>query len=1182
MDRRSARASAFLVVVVSTLLLLVSCSDAVSERARGNVASNNQNLKQTTGLTKDVVFVIDGDGESMGGQCDSNSGYQYCPGTACKATPDGSNNSDPFCCRCAGTAPLSAAIEGVARALEKLPRDGTVEVSVLVSSWGAWDGTAYTGPHTILDNVLWVNPSETADGGATSDAGTPTLHGKLAEYIAKVRAFTPQDLQVQDQDAAHNYYNDCEINVHGFPVDCVPPASLDWGIWEASRHLNHENVKGALCFAYANSRLAPYRHQPSNLGMTYLPAHVSGFSQPVRGDQIPAFQQTLSDAINAQHLSDFTVVKVPFRNYFWPDRNVYGVTGRYLYSLTGRLSEPGLVSIQLNCPANPSNANYIDPFVDNFSVALFPSVTENNQVRSTTLAEHAAKITAVLREHYYAGACHNAPGDAYDQACVSSYPENIDSIDNLIWVNLRSETRWLRECDLTIDVSTSPGLRLTSYATPPVDTNGWSTVDDKFVSKDVALERSGGDLPSWAPLLSPVRGRWAIAGLPGEFPTSEQIRDAVADCFSPRPTVRAIEVNQSIQAWDNHIPLIGNKRTAVRVFLESDTPTTVRPLLRAYRRDCDGTPCREPLSLSANSASDANALDLEPMRSPAVNPGDAVNARSNAKAGIDSFSHVFILPSAWTTGAVELEVRSPNGSAFDCAEPAGAPTATLSGDPANDCAVRVSFDSRPELQKLNSTPVRILWSADTLPDGGPRPPSMDGGVPWVDQAIDFSASRVLIEEQLPIAELHENPTHDVRLALSPLLSKSAPVDLSDFEGYSKEFSGKLLEEATALIAWIKAWDCLKAPSDQCAEEGILRAAMKAPKSIYAGLTTPASGSTLVNYCSALVDGLCSSELGVSAHEFFHALGRPHTPYCMRQLQVSQDAECSGFPSENVRYDSLLLEGDSVFYHPGFRPLLGPVDASEDTRLYFSRNSSAARGEDYGAQDATFDIMSYCRGDLVRWVSDFQYDRLMEHVAAFNGANLTSLEHIATACPNRTVRQTQTTSATCPLNARPKGPASCDPQALSTVLFVRARAQASSESLSSLTHVDLRELLRSDTAVVEQPGGPTQKQPVLIVNLLDASGAVLQQASVDARIFDYEASDDNAFEYMLSATIADDPRAVTLSMTLNGIEVARKMRSATIPSVSALQARIEGDDLVVEWNTDVDGAEEARVSGCDRG
>lgn len=153
--------------------------------------------------------------------------------------------------------------------------------------------------------------------------------------------------------------------------------------------------------------------------------------------------------------------------------------------------------------------------------------------------------------------------------------------------------------------------------------------------------------------------------------------------ISPAVILRALEVNQAIQDWENSVPLVQDKSTIVRAHLQLPDSVTNPVLvagarLRGFR---DGT----ELAISGGG------FGLSP-----INPGGSLTlAHPNAavRAVRERFggSLNFRLPDLWTRGALELRFEWTKGVVIP-REPAEA------GGRAGDAAVRLTFTSVPMVQ----------------------------------------------------------------------------------------------------------------------------------------------------------------------------------------------------------------------------------------------------------------------------------------------------------------------------------------------------------------------------------------------------------------------------------------------------------------------------------------------------
>lgn len=145
---------------------------------------------------------------------------------------------------------------------------------------------------------------------------------------------------------------------------------------------------------------------------------------------------------------------------------------------------------------------------------------------------------------------------------------------------------------------------------------------------------------------------------------------------SPAVILRALEVNQAVQDWENSVPLVRSKSTVVRAHLQlSDGATNPMPVVGARLRGFrNGTELAIP----------GGGFGLSP-----INPGGSLTlAHTNAavQAVRERFGRSlnFRLPDLWTDGALELRFEWTNGVVIP-REPAEA------GGRAGDAAVRLAF-----------------------------------------------------------------------------------------------------------------------------------------------------------------------------------------------------------------------------------------------------------------------------------------------------------------------------------------------------------------------------------------------------------------------------------------------------------------------------------------------------------
>ncbi|NNE11933.1 MAG: hypothetical protein HKN41_06755 [Ilumatobacter sp.] len=140
---------------------------------------------------------------------------------------------------------------------------------------------------------------------------------------------------------------------------------------------------------------------------------------------------------------------------------------------------------------------------------------------------------------------------------------------------------------------------------------------------------------------------------------------------APPARLRAIEVNQAVQNWNNEVDLFRGKRTAVRVFVddplgpEPSNPSPIEGSGRLVGLDAGGLPLA--------------GSPLLPLNDTVELTDDATQVRAELRASLN-----FLLPDAWTERddlTLVFDLTDPTGRELVCAEP--------DGDP--NCRVDVTF-----------------------------------------------------------------------------------------------------------------------------------------------------------------------------------------------------------------------------------------------------------------------------------------------------------------------------------------------------------------------------------------------------------------------------------------------------------------------------------------------------------
>jgi hypothetical protein len=156
-----------------------------------------------------------------------------------------------------------------------------------------------------------------------------------------------------------------------------------------------------------------------------------------------------------------------------------------------------------------------------------------------------------------------------------------------------------------------------------------------------------------------------------------------------------LEAVQTIQDWENSIPMIEGKTTYVRAHIQTKNASCgiVSAVLRGYR--------------------DGKELPESPQKP--LNKGGVLTVGPNAAERRGSFqdSLNFPLPDSWLSGTVKLQLSSANGQ-IEFKEPAEA-----NGGVTGDGAITITFEDGGDLD------VRFVWL--TGPDGEDIPEALNDG-----------------------------------------------------------------------------------------------------------------------------------------------------------------------------------------------------------------------------------------------------------------------------------------------------------------------------------------------------------------------------------------------------------------------------------------------------------------------
>ena len=402
----------------------------------------------------------------------------------------------------------------------------------------------------------------------------------------------------------------------------------------------------------------------------------------------------------------------------------------------------------------------------------------------------------------------------------------------------------------------------------------------------------------------------------------------------PEVSVRAIEVTQAVQDWNNSVTLIEGKTTVVRAFVELLPGKVVRQVsaqLRGRRgaEMLPGSPLAPVNRTVTIGTATFNVVTID------------TDIESRRGTLLDSFN--FRLPSDWTSGDIDLELVLSDtvGESMlaECNAPGGA---------GPDCAVSVSFDPSEVLA------LRIY------------------GVPWknADGVLQLPVWRQLAEQlerirsAFPLAQLDTKfwgmPAYDSK----PDLSDTVAPDL-------EELRATRLDNCSTCDEDIRYYGVLiGASSDRISTER--------------GSGGYAFGRVASGFAAPRQEGRDGTGYtrNRSSHELAHTLGITHT--------VDPDLPLSDKGNQVGSCGSGTDPGRAVFPNHGLvngsrAATIGPLDAGPDNEIwgfdvrYLQDDTAGLAVID---PEITPALMSYCKnGDPHgRWISAFNYERLIAAIA----------------------------------------------------------------------------------------------------------------------------------------------------------------------------------------------------------
>jgi uncharacterized repeat protein (TIGR03803 family) len=391
--------------------------------------------------------------------------------------------------------------------------------------------------------------------------------------------------------------------------------------------------------------------------------------------------------------------------------------------------------------------------------------------------------------------------------------------------------------------------------------------------------------------------------------------------------LRGMEITQSVQDWNNSVPLIQGKPTFVRIALgakeKKDENRRLSGTLSGFR-DFDPLP-KSPLR-------PIRGLQPNPTGRAKLRP-DAATDRLNGET--DDKGLIFSLPPSWCIGTITLRFESKDAILVP-EEPAGPPD-NLPGD----AQTRVTFH-RVARPKLVLVPMRVKTPGEII-----QPPDRK-------QVLRTLAAA---KARLPLEAFRLSWDEPVLISGSPLTTDKFVHILyrklrGDTLGSDTIYYGVADEPVSSRVSGFAAGVAIRLGGNL-------------------GWSTIRSGPNL------------EAGANTMAHEFSHLFGRPHstdTNLGLFNLTGSRNYTIGHCGETN--YSTTLGSYPWFFDFPkqGIKPALGPV-SDPDSMVFGFQRTIPTPGQkpklDVHSPSRNFDLMSYCFP--FRWPSAHTYTHVFQHI-----------------------------------------------------------------------------------------------------------------------------------------------------------------------------------------------------------